>query len=178
MKTAAIAVGLLLVAAIATVLLLASTRPDTFKVQRSARLYAPPEKIVATLADFRAWEAWSPWEHLDPQMKRDYSGAATGKGAVYTWKGNSKVGEGRMQITDVAPNRVGIDLDFLKPFPTSNKVEFDLQPKGEGTDVTWSMAGPLPFLAKIIHVFVNMDRMVGEQFETGLASLKSVVEKR
>jgi hypothetical protein len=177
MKTAFIAIALVIVAAVATVLVLASTKPDSFKVQRSARIYAPPEKIVAALSDFHGWESWSPWERLDPDMKRDYSGPAKGKGAVYAWKGNSKVGEGRMEITEVAPARVDINLDFLKPFPASNKVNFTLQPKGEGTDVIWSMVGQVPFVAKIFHVFVDMDRMVGQQFETGLANLKTIVEK-
>jgi len=163
--------------AIAGILIFAATKPDVFRVQRSASIKAPPEKIAAALADFKGWEAWSPWEKMDPAMKRSYSGAAKGKGAVYAWEGNGKVGQGRMEITDVAPSRVALDLDFVKPFEAHNKVVFALAPKGDATEVSWSMVGPVPYFAKIMHVFVDMDRMVGGQFETGLASLKTVVEK-
>ena len=163
--------------AIAGILIFAATKPDVFRVQRSASIKAPPEKISAALADFKGWEAWSPWEKMDPAMKRSYSGAAKGKGAVYAWEGNGKVGQGRMEITDVAPSRVALDLDFVKPFEAHNKVVFALAPKGDATEVSWSMVGPVPYFAKIMHVFVDMDRMVGGQFETGLANLKTVVEK-
>ena len=169
--------ALILVVAIAGVLALATTRPDVFRVQRSASIQAPPEKIHAVLSDFRGWEAWSPWEKLDPAMKRSYSGAASGKGAVYAWEGNGNVGQGRMEITDAAPSRVAMDLDFVKPFEAHNKVEFLLTPKGGATEVTWSMRGGVPYLAKIVHLFIDMDAMVGGQFETGLANLKRLSEK-
>jgi hypothetical protein len=164
-------------AAIAAVLVFAATKPDIFRVQRSATIKAPPEKLHAQLVDFKGWEAWSPWEKMDPQMKRSFGGAAKGKGATYAWQGDGKVGEGRMEITDVSPSRVALDLDFVKPFEAHNKVEFALQPKGDATEVVWSMAGPVPYFAKIMHVFVDMDRMVGGQFEAGLANLKSLAEK-
>ncbi len=172
-KTISLVVGVL----IAAVLIFAATRPDTFRVQRAASIKAPPEKIAAVLSDFRGWEAWSPWEKMDPAMKRSYSGAPKGKGAVYAWQGNSEVGQGRMEITEAAPSRVALNLDFVKPFEVHNKVEFTLTPKGDATEVTWSMVGPVPYVAKIVHLFVDMDRMVGGQFEAGLANLKAVAEK-
>jgi hypothetical protein len=163
--------------AIAGVLAFAATKPDTFRVQRAVTIKAPPEKITAVLSDFQAWKAWSPWEKMDPAMKRTYSGAPRGKGATYAWEGQ-EVGQGRMEITEAAPSRVAMDLDFVKPFEAHNKVEFTLQPKGDATEVTWSMVGAVPYPAKIIHVFVNMDRMVGSQFEAGLADLKTLTEKK
>jgi K+-transporting ATPase KdpF subunit len=175
-KTLAIIGGAVAVL-LAAVLLYAATKPDTFRVQRAASIKAPPEKISAVLSDFHAWEAWSPWEKLDPAMKRGYSGAAKGKGAVYAWQGNSEVGQGRMEITEAAPSRVAMDLDFVKPFEAHNKVVFTLVPKGDSTEVTWTMQGPLPYMAKVAHVVFDMDSMVGKQFETGLANLKSISEK-
>lgn len=170
-------VALVVVVMVAGVLAFAATRPDVFRVQRSASIQAPPEKIHAALSDFRGWEAWSPWEKLDPAMKRSYSGAASGKGAVYAWDGNGNVGQGRLEITDTAPSRLAMDLDFVKPFEAHNKVEFLLAPKAGATEVTWKMQGPVPYVAKIVHVFVDMDAMVGGQFETGLANLKRLTEK-
>jgi hypothetical protein len=167
---------IVLVVAVAGVLAFAATKPDSFRVQRSASIKAPPEKISAVLSDFQAWKAWSPWEKMDPAMKRSYGGALKGKGATYAWDGN-EVGQGRMEITEAATNRVALDLDFVKPFEAHNKVEFTLQPKGDATELTWAMVGPVPYPAKILHVFVNMDRMVGSQFEAGLADLKTLTEK-
>ena len=172
-KTISLVVALL----IAAVLIFAATRPDTFRVQRAASIKAPPEKIVAVLSDFHGWEAWSPWEKMDPAMNRSHSGAAKGKGAAYEWDGNKEVGKGRMEITEAAATRVAIDLDFVKPFEAHNKVVFTLVPKGDATEVTWAMQGPLPYVAKLVHLFLDMDGMVGQQFETGLANLKAVAEK-
>ena len=172
-KTISLVVGVL----IAAVLIFAATRPDTFRVQRAASMKAPPEKIAAVLGDFHVWEAWSPWEKMDPAMKRSYSGAAKGKGAVYAWVGNKDVGEGRMEITETTPTRVAMDLDFVKPFAAHNKVVFSLAAKGDATEVSWEMQGPLPYVAKLVHLFLDMDGMVGKQFETGLANLKAVAEK-
>jgi hypothetical protein len=162
---------------IAGVLVFAATKPDTFRVQRSASIKAPPEKIAAVLGDFHAWQAWSPWEKMDPAMKRSYSGAEKGKGAAYAWEGNGKVGQGRMEITDAAPSRVALNLDFIKPFEAHNKVVFTLTPKGDATEVNWAMQGPVPYMAKIVHVFMDMDSMVGKDFEAGLANLKTITEK-
>ena len=167
---------IVLALAAAGILAAAATRPDVFRVERAATIQAPPERIAAVLSDFHAWKAWSPWERMDPQMKRTYGGAEKGKGATYAWQGE-QVGEGRMQITEATAQRVALDLDFFKPFPARNKVEFALQPKQGGTEVRWSMVGGVPFLAKIVHVFVDMDKMVGGQMEAGLANLKSVTEK-
>jgi hypothetical protein len=162
---------------IAGVLVFAATKPDTFRVQRSASIKAPPEKIAAVLGDFHAWQAWSPWEKMDPAMKRSYSGAEKGKGAAYAWEGNGKVGQGRMEITDAAASRVALNLDFIKPFEAHNKVVFTLTPKGDATEVNWAMQGPVPYMAKIVHVFMDMDSMVGKDFEAGLANLKTITEK-
>ncbi len=176
LKTLAI-IGGAIAALLAAVLIYAATRPDVFRVQRAATIKAPPEKISAVLADLRGWQAWSPWEKMDPALKRSYGGEAKGKGAVYAWEGNKEVGQGRMEITDAGASRVAIDLDFVKPFEAHNKVVFTLAPKGDSTEVTWAMQGPLPYMAKVVHVFLDMDSMVGKQFETGLANLKAVTEK-
>jgi K+-transporting ATPase KdpF subunit len=175
-KTLAIIGGALAVL-VAAVLVYATTRPDTFRVQRAASIKAPPEKIAAVLGDFRGWQAWSPWEKMDPAMKRNYGGAEKGKGATYAWEGNSKVGQGRMEITDATASRVALDLDFLKPFEAHNKVVFTLVPQGDATEVDWAMQGPMPYISKVISVFCDMDSMVGKDFEAGLANLKTVAEK-
>jgi hypothetical protein len=159
------------------VLAFAATKPDTFRVQRAVTIKAPPEKIAAVLSDFQAWKAWSPWEKVDPTMKRTYSGEPRGKGAKYAWAGNSEVGEGSMAITEAQPSRVALDLDFVKPFEGHNKVVFTLVPKGDATEVTWTMNGPSPYVTKVIQVFCDMDGMIGKQFESGLASLKTITEK-
>src|SRR5713226_6113468 len=170
-------IGIAVLVVVGAVLVLAAFRPDSFRIQRAATIKAPPEKIAAVLSDIHRWGAWSPWEKMDPALKRSYSGAAKGKGAVYAWQGNREVGEGRMEITEAAPSRVAIDLDFVKPFEAHNKVVFTLVPKGDSTEVTWAMQGPLPYVAKVVHVVFDMDGMVGKQFETGLANLKAVAEK-
>ncbi|MBL8670436.1 MAG: SRPBCC family protein, partial [Alphaproteobacteria bacterium] len=149
-----------------------------FRVERTATVKAPPEKVFALIADFRAWTRWSPWEGLDPALKRTHSGAASGKGAVYAWEGNSQVGQGRMEIVEAtAPAKVAIDLQFIKPYAARNVVEFSLQPKGGETAVTWAMHGPNQFIGKVMSVFMSMDRMIGKNFEDGLAALKSAAEK-
>jgi carbon monoxide dehydrogenase subunit G len=173
-KTAAIVVVVLL----AAILLFAATKPDTFRVRREIGINAPPEKIFPFLNDFRRWGTWSPWEKMDPAMKRTYSGAAIGKGAVYEWEGNSKVGSGRMEIVESsAPSRVRIKLDFLKPFEAHNTADFTLEPQGGVTKVSWVMDGPAPFVSKVMQVFMSMDRMVGKDFEAGLANLKAAAEQ-
>jgi uncharacterized protein YndB with AHSA1/START domain len=178
LKTIALIVVAVLFVGVGIVLAIAATKPDTFRVQRSAAIKAAPEKIFPLINDFRRWGAWSPYEHKDPAMKRTYSATTSGRGAVYEWEGDKNVGAGRITITDTSPpSKVLIDLDMLKPFAASNKVEFTLVPNGDGTNVTWEMQGGVPYFAKIIHVFVDMDRMVGKDFETGLANLKSSTEK-
>jgi len=170
-----ISMGLILV--IVVIVGLALTQPDSFKVQRSATIKAPPEKIMAYLNDFHQWPAWSPWEKLDPNMQRTFEGSASGKGAVYAWKGNDDVGQGRMEILESAPTQLDIKLDFIKPFASSNRTEFALQGQGDSTQVTWTMTGPSQFVTKVMGVFFSMDKMIGKDFEKGLAQLKMAAEK-
>jgi hypothetical protein len=169
------ALGLALL--VGALLAFAATKPDHFRIQRSATLKAPPEKIFPLINDFSRWGAWSPYEK-DPAMKRSFSGPAAGPGAVYAWEGNKDVGQGRMEITQAAaPTLVALKLDFEKPFEAHNRVDFTLKPHGEATEVTWAMQGPMPYLSKVMTVFFDMDRMVGQDFEAGLASLKALAEK-
>lgn len=176
-KSILLIVVALLVLAIGAVLVYAATKPDTFRVQRSTSIKAPPEKIFALINDFRHWAAWSPYEHKDPTMKRTYSGAESGKGAIYEWDGDKNVGAGRIEIADTSPpNKITIKLDMIKPFEAHNIVEFTLEPNGDTTTVTWAMNGRVPYLAKIVHVFFNVDRMVGNDFEAGLFKLKAAAE--
>ena len=178
MKSIFLTVALILVVGIAGVLIFAATKPDVFRVARSTSIKAAPDKIFPLINEFRNWASWSPYEHRDPAMKRTYSGAESGKGAIYEWNGNSNVGAGRIEITDTTPpSKVMINLDMLKPFEAHNNVVFTLEPKGETTSVTWAMSGPVPYFAKIMHVFMNVDRMVGTDFEAGLANMKAVAEK-
>lgn len=178
LKTILIIVAVIVVVPAAAILIFAATRPDTFTVQRSASIKAPPEKVFPLISDFRSWGAWSPWEKMDPELKRTYSGSANGKGAVYAWEGNSKVGQGRMEITDASPSsKVALKLDFVRPFEAHNMVEFTLEPRGESTHVTWTMQGRQPYIAKVIGVVFSMDKMVGKDFETGLANLKAAAER-
>jgi uncharacterized protein YndB with AHSA1/START domain len=147
-------------------------------VQRAASIKAPPEKVYALVNDFKRWDAWSPWEKKDPAMKRTWGAVTSGKGAKYAWEGNKDVGQGSMEIAEsVAPSTITLKLDFVKPFEAHNIVVFTLEPKGGTTNVTWVMEGPVPYFAKIIHVFLDMDSMVGKDFEAGLASLKVIAEK-
>jgi uncharacterized protein YndB with AHSA1/START domain len=177
MKIAAVIVLILVVAA-GAVLAYAATRPDTFRVERSAEIKAPPERVFALIDDLRGWTAWSPYEKKDPAMKRSHSGASRGKGAVYEWDGDKNVGQGRMEIVDTAPpNRVTIKLDFMRPFEAHNTAEFVVQPAGDGSRVTWAIFGPMPLVSKVICLFMDMDRMIGKDFEEGLASLKALAEK-
>jgi len=171
-------IAITVVVLIAAVLVFAATRPDNFRVQRATSVKAPPERIFPLITDLHSWGSWSPWEKKDPAMKRTYSGAASGKGAVYAWEGNSKVGEGRMEITDVSPpSKVAIKLDFVKPMEGHSNAEFTLEPKGDSTNVTWTMYGPTAYVAKVIGIFVSVDSMIGKEFETGLANLRTVAEK-
>ena len=171
-------VAAILVVLIVAVLGFAATRPSVLRVQRAASIKAPPEKIFPLISDLHRWTAWSPYEKKDPALKRIHSGAPDGKGAVYEWEGNKEVGKGRMEITETTPpSRVTIRLDFAKPFEAHNIVVFTLEPKGGATDVRWAMEGAVPYFAKIIHLFSDMDSMVGKDFEAGLASMKAIAEK-
>ena len=171
-------VAIVVVVLIAAVLIFAATKPDTFTVIRSTTIKAPPEKIFAKINNFNGWVAWSPWEKKDPGMKRTFGATTSGKGATYAWDGNQEVGQGSMEITESVPSsKVALKLDFLKPFEAHNQVYFTLEPKGDSTSVTWRMQGPLPYMMKVVHVFMNMDKMVGKDFEAGLANLKASSEK-
>ena len=177
-KTIVIIVALLLAVGIGGIIALAAIKPDVFRVVRATTIKARPEAIFPLIEDFRRWGAWSPYEQKDPAMKRTYSGAAHGKGAVYAWEGDRNVGAGSMEITETSPpSMVTFNLDFTRPFTAHNVVTFTLAPKGDSTQVTWAMEGPVPFMAKVMHVFVDMDRMVGKDFEAGLANMKAAAER-
>lgn len=149
----------------------------SYEVKRSITIDSSPEPIYNKIVNFREWPTWSPWEDMDPNMTKRYSGPDSGVGAAYSWQGNRKVGEGSMAITDVnAPKKINLDLEFLKPFKASNKTVFDLESTGSGTEVTWTMTGEHNLLSRIMSVFVSMDKMVGKDFEKGLANLKRTVE--
>jgi hypothetical protein len=175
------AIVAVLVVAVAGLLIYAATKPDAFRVERSIAIKAPPDKVMALVGDLRGWTAWSPYEKKDPGMKRAYSGAAAGKGAAYEWDGNKEVGHGRMEILEATPSRVVIKLDFVAPFEAHNTAEFTAQPLadkgGDSTTVTWAMYGPSPYFAKVLHTVLDMDRMIGTDFEAGLQSLKAIAEK-
>jgi hypothetical protein len=166
-----------LVVLIAGLLALISTRPDTFRLERSTVVAAAPGAVFVLVNDFHRWQAWSPWDRMDPSMKRTYEGPSSGLGASYSWVGNSKVGEGRMTIVDSrAPGTVGIDIEFLKPMAARNAITFTAVPTEGGTRVTWAMTGQNNFVAKGMQLVMDMDRMVGPDFERGLASLKQLAE--
>jgi hypothetical protein len=168
---------ILAIVLIAAVLFFAAARPDTFRVQRSMNIKAAPEKVFTLINDFRNWDAWSPWEKMDLTMKKTHSGAESGKGAVYEWEGNKKVGQGRMEIIESSPaSRILIQLDFIKPFEGHNMAEFMLKAEGGSTSITWAMYGPSPYFAKLMGLFCNMDNMIGKDFEAGLASIKTIAE--
>jgi uncharacterized protein YndB with AHSA1/START domain len=162
---------------IAGVLAYAATRPDTFSVERHITIAAAPERIYPLIEDFHRWGEWSPYEKKDPAMRREFSGAEAGAGAIYAWDGNRDIGAGRMQITDAPPTRIVIALDFLKPFKSHSVAEFTITPVDGGSDVRWQMRGPAPYISKLMGLFFNMDRMIGSDFEVGLADLKRVAER-
>lgn len=162
---------------VALVLIIASTKPNTVRYERTTVINASPEKILPHITDFRKWKPWSPWERKDPSMQRDHSGAASGVGAKYHWLGNNKVGEGSMEILSADSSGVKIDMRFIKPFKTECAASFQFTPQGNGTNVRWSMDGPNLFMGKVMSVFMNMDKMIGKDFEQGLAGLKAEAEK-
>jgi uncharacterized protein YndB with AHSA1/START domain len=170
-------VVIVLAIALAIVLILAATKPNTFSIQRATTVKAPAEKIFPLINDFHQWGTWSPYETRDPAMKRTYSGAASGEGAVYGWDGNKNVGSGRMEILETsAPAKIVIKLDFFKPFVAHNTAEFTMLPQGDATNVTWVMHGPASFMSRLMQVFMNIDRMIGKDFEIGLVNLKRLTE--
>ena len=158
-------------------IVIVALQPSDFRVARSATISAPPPAVFAQVNDFHKWEAWNPWGKIDPAMKQTYEGAPAGPGAIYTWSGNNEVGEGRMTITDSRPSElIRVKLEFFKPFAATNTAEFAFKPEGNQTLVTWSMFGEKNFMAKAVHLVMNMDKMIGGQFEKGLADMKSAVE--
>jgi hypothetical protein len=167
------------VALVGAVLLYAATKPDTFHVQRSITIQAPPEKIFPVLNDFRQSVSWSPYEKKDPAMKRAFSGPDSGKGAVYHFAGNKEVGKGRLTITDTIPSsKVIIALDMEEPFEGHNTVEYTLAANGGSTDVTWAIHGQQPYIGKVMSLFMDCDKMIGKDFEVGLANLKALSETK
>jgi len=171
-------VGAVIVLAIVAILIIAATKPSTFVVQRTTTVNASPDKVAALVNDFHNWDKWSPWAHLDPDMKVAYSGSSSGVGAAYEWQGNSKVGAGRMEIASITPTKTTIKLDFLKPLASHNTADFLIEPEGTGTRVTWIMYGPLDFFpGKLMSVFTSMDKMIGPDFDKGLAGIKSASEQ-
>lgn len=170
-----IAIGIAVL--VGAVIAFAATKPDTFRVERTASINAPPEAIFPLINDFRQWDVWSPFEKLDPDMKKTYSGPPSGEGAVYEWEGNSDAGAGRMEIVESdEPSKIILTLDFTEPLESNNITEFTLVPAAGSTNVTWSMHGPNQFLGKVMTVFISMDDMIGEDFEEGLDNLAAAVE--
>jgi uncharacterized protein YndB with AHSA1/START domain len=178
MKKIFISIITALIVIVVALFIYAATLPNTFRVQRTATIKAQPEKIFALINDFHRWDSWSPWSKLDPNMKTIYEGPTNGNGAVYAWEGNDKIGKGRMEITETSPpSAIVIKLDFLKPFEAHNITEFTLITQGESTNITWVMYGPNSYMTKVMGIFFNMDKMIGSDFESGLANLKSIAEK-
>ena len=177
LKTLAI-IGVVVVVAIAGILLYAATKPDSFRVQRVVLINAPSDKVFPLINDMKAWTAWSPYEKKDPAMKRTYGAVTAGKGATYAWEGDKNVGQGSMEIVESGPRKILLKLEFLKPFEAHNMGEFLLDPKGDSTPVTWAIYGPSPYMSKVIGTFMNIDDMIGRDFEKGLADLKAAAEKK
>ena len=170
-----ILIGVALV--VAVVIIVVASRPSDFRVTRTGRMMAPAGIVFENVNDLHKWEAWSPWAKMDPACKNTFAGAATGTGAIFSWAGNKKVGEGRMTIQESRPAElIRIKLEFFKPFKATNTAEFNFQPEGNQTFVTWSMFGKNNFMGKAFHLFVDCDKMIGKDFEKGLASLNSVTQ--
>jgi hypothetical protein len=166
----------IVVLVLAAILIYAAVKPDSFGVQRATAINAPAEKIFPLINDLHAHTSWSPFEK-DPDMKRTHSGAPQGKGAVYEWDGDRKVGSGRLAIADSTPSNITMILDMFRPFKAHNTVNFLIEPQGSATRVTWAMRGQQPYMAKLMSTFINCDKMVGGQFEEGLAKLKALAER-
>ena len=177
LKRIIIGVLIAIVVIVAGLIVVVATQPEDFKVTRMTTIKAPPDRVFEQVNDFHKWEAWSPWAKIDPNMKTTYSGAPAGVGSSYAWVGNDDVGEGKMTIAEShPPQQIKIDLDFIKPFAAKNVTEFMFKPDGDVTEVTWTMSGKNNFVAKAVCLVMNMDKMVGGDFEKGLAQMKTVVE--
>jgi uncharacterized protein YndB with AHSA1/START domain len=167
-----VTIAVVLIVVLGAFAIFVATRPGDFRITRSRTVSAPPAVVHGYVNDFHKWPEWSPWEKLDPTMKKEISGPPTGPGATYYWTGNNKVGEGRMTITDSRPPQsVTLRLEFMRPWKATNTTQFDFVPSGSGTNVTWAMTGQNNFMAKAFGVFMNLDKVVGTDFEKGLASL-------
>ena len=170
---------LALASALVVFVVFIATRPDTFHLERSTRVDAPPDVVFAQVNDFKNWDAWSPWAKLDPNMTKTLGGAPAGVGATYAWSGNSEVGEGRMAIVESTPNeRVGVRLEFVKPFAGTNMATFTFVPQGGSTHVTWAMDGERNFIGKAIGLVLNVESFLGPQFEKGLPQMKTASEAK
>lgn len=171
-------IGIAAAVGVGVALAVAATRPNDFRVQRSASIKAPAEKIFPHINDLHAFNAWNPFNRKDPNVKGSYSGAVSGTGAAYAFEGNSEVGRGRIEITDSQPaSEVRMNLHMLAPMEGRNVVEFTLRPKEDSTSVTWAIQGPMPYISKVLSLFCDMDAMIGKEFENGLAELKTIVER-
>lgn len=175
LKTVLLSLAGVLALSILVVLGVAATKPDTFHIERRAVVAAPPGAVFAQLDDLRRWSGWSPWERLDPTMERTYDGPPRGVGATYAWRGNGDVGAGRMEIVESRPSeKLRVRLEFLEPFEATNMATFTLAPRGDGTEVVWAMDGDNSFIGKVVSVFMDMDALIGQDFERGLESLREV----
>ncbi len=170
-------IAVIVVCAVGALLIFAATRPDTFAVQRSVTIRSTPDKLLPLISDLRQFNTWNPYAKKDPQMQIAYRGPASGAGAAFDFKGNGNVGSGSITIVDVQPGKVAMTLDMTAPMACHNAIEYTLKAHGDQTEVTWAMRGPSPFIGKLMGVIFNMDRMVGQDFETGLASLKAQAER-
>lgn len=171
-------IGAVMIAAILIVLIVAATKPDEFRVERSVAIAAPAQKIFPFLDDLKQQRLWSPWDQKDPDMQRTYSGAERGVGAVYAWDGNREIGAGSQEITAVTPHsKIEARIDFVRPFKAHNRIEWLPRPAGNATSVTWAIFGSMPFMSKVMSVFFSMDKMIGNEFEKGLSQLKLLAEK-
>jgi uncharacterized protein YndB with AHSA1/START domain len=174
----AMIIAIIFVVVLIGILGFASTKPNTLNIQRVADIKAPPERIFALINDFHKWPAWAPQDKMDSTTKRTFGGTVTGEGASSEWVSKGEAGCGRMEITEsTAPSKITVTVDFVKPFEAHNVNEFTLEPMNDMTRVTWAMRGTNPYMAKVMSIFVNMDRMLGKHFEAGLASLKMLSEQ-
>lgn len=166
-----------LIALIAVLVVIIALLPAKFRYERSAEMAAPPETVFAQVNDLHKWDLWSPWAKKDPNMKKGYEGPDAGVGAVYTWSGNNEIGEGKLTIVESDPaKRILVLLEFVRPFVGTNNAEFTFEPQGAGTVVTWAMFGENNFVAKAMGLFMDMDKMIGNDFEQGLADMKALAE--
>ncbi len=171
-------VAIALIAVFVGVLIAAALQPATFQIERRTSIRASDNQVFALINDFHQWANWSPWEKMDPKMTKTFTGAPAGQGSVYAWKGNDKVGEGRMTLVESRPNTyIKIKLEFFKPWTATNTAEFKLKPSGDDVSLSWSMTGQHNFVGKLFSLFMSMDKMVGKDFEKGLAGIKGLAEK-